>query len=294
LLALGRAGIYQLCSSVLAATDWIDQMDTDGTDLEGIKNLPRAGFWRRWLGTLIDWIVVAVPFQVLAVILFAMTSGMVQMHGGLFFNACDVAKTIPQSLDPPPPHDSNFARICRISLFGAPTGITLTVGRMTRDGLTTKTVTQSYMLDRNGNPIKGISLDWIALLTFLAYLVGMIWKRGRTIGGQVVGVKVVDTAEPDRSWVAMHKAIVRYLAIAIGFVPGLALLIYQRSITSGNADDMFTEGFFRWLIVAGLLGLVWSVLLIIQIARKGDPVYDRLAGTAVVRDWTIEPAKSGE
>jgi uncharacterized RDD family membrane protein YckC len=163
--------------------------------LDETADLPRGGFWRRWAATLIDWIVVAVPFQALAVVLFAMTSGMVQMHGGLFFNSCDVVTTIPKSLSPPPPHDANFAQVCRVSLFGAATGVTLTVGRTTREGSTTKTVTQGYMLDQAGNPIDGFSLDWIVASAFLVYLVGMIWKTGRTVGARIVRVRVVDTAD---------------------------------------------------------------------------------------------------
>ena len=34
---------------------------------------------------------------------------------------------------------------------------------------------------------------------------------------------------------------------------------------------------------AGALGMLWVFVLIIQVARKTDPFYDRLAGTAVVR-----------
>ena len=80
------------------------------------------------------------------------------------------------------------------------------------------------------------------------------------------------------------KVISCYLAMIIGFVPAMALLLYQRAITDGSADAMFTDHFFQWFIYSGLVAAIWSVLLIIQVARKTDPVYDRLAGTAVVRD----------
>jgi RDD family len=262
--------------------------------LEGIADLPRAGFWRRWAATLIDWIVVAVPFQVLAVVLFATTTGLVQMHGGLFVNSCDVAKTIPQSLNPPPPHDSNFARVCRVSLFGATTGVTLTVGRFTQEGSTTKTVSQGYMLDQAGNPIDGFSLDWIVISAFLAYLVWMIWKTGRTVGARILRIQIVDLANPGSSGVPILKVVGRHLAMMIGFLPALGLLFYHRTATDGSADAVFTDRFFQWFIFAGLIGFIWCVLLIVQVARKRDPFYDRLAGTAVVRNRIIEQAKPGE
>ena len=216
------------------------------------------------------------------------------MHGGLFFNSCDVAKTVPKSLSPPPPHDSNFARVCRISLFGATTGITLTVGRVTREGSTTKTVTQGYMLDQAGNPIDGFSLDWVVICAFLAYLVWMIWKTGRSVGARILRIKIVDTANTESSQVPILKVVTRHLAMIIGFVPALALLLYQRAASDGSADAMFTDRFFQWFIYAGLVALIWVVLLIVQVARKRDPVYDRLAGTAVVRERMIESAKPSE
>lgn len=57
---------------------------------------------------------------------------------------------------------------------------------------------------------------------------------------------------------------------------------------------MFTGDFFRWFMYAGLLGVLWVVVLIFQIATKKDPIYDRLAGTAVVRVRGVEPTRPQE
>ena len=140
------------------------------------------------------------------------------------------------------------------------------------------------MLDKEGTPINGHSIDWIAQLGMLVYLVAMISKTGKTLGARAVGVKVVDTANPGSSGIPLSRAILRYLAMFIGAVPAFALLGYQYSVTGGGADAMFTAGFFQWFTVAALIGTAWTILLIIQIARKTDPVYDRLARTAVLRD----------
>ncbi len=258
-------------------------MDNGPPPLDATTGLPRAGFWRRWLALLIDAIIVMFPFQILAAILFATTAGMIQMDSG-FFSSCVAGKNIPEELNPPPPHDSNAMRVCRISFFGAPTGAVLTVARVTRVGNTTTTVSQGYMLDKDGTPVHGMSIDWIFQLTFLAYLVGMIWKTGQTLGARIVGVRVIDTANPGAPGVPLRNAIVRYLAMVIGAVPALALLIYQRAAVGGNADAMFTGDFFRWFSFAAALGALWTLVLIVQIARKRDPIYDRLAGTAVVRN----------
>jgi hypothetical protein len=46
--------------------------------------LPRAGFWRRLLSLIVDVIVVMLPFQILAAVLFTATGGTVQMDSGFF------------------------------------------------------------------------------------------------------------------------------------------------------------------------------------------------------------------
>jgi hypothetical protein len=224
------------------------------------------------------------PFQILAAILFSVTAGMVQMDSG-FLTVCTVSNDVPQlQFDPPPPpHDSNFAKTCHFSLLGLTTGGVLTVGRATREAATTTTVTQGYMLDKDDKPIHGFAIDWIVWLTLLAYLVVMIWKSGRSLGDRVVKLRVIDTVNPAAPGVPLGKAVIRYLAMAIGFVPMLAVLLYQRVAVGGTADAMFTAGFFRWFMAAGLLALVWCLVLIVQVARKRDPYYDSLAGTAVVR-----------
>lgn len=257
-------------------------MNNDAPRIDATTDLPRAGFWRRWLATLIDSIVVMFPFQILAAILFAMTAGMIQMDNG-FFSTCANGAAIPQALNPPPPRDSNFARVCRVSFLGVTTGATLTVGRTTREGNATTTVSQGYRLDKDGTPINGTSIDLIFEMAFVAYLVGMVWKTGKTLGARTVGVRVIDTANPGVPGVPLRKVIIRYLAMMIGAVPAFALLIYQLT-GGGGADAMLTGGFFRWFPYAAGLGALWVVVLIFQIATKTDPVYDRLAGTAVVRD----------
>jgi RDD family len=257
-------------------------MDSDASSIDATTGLRRAGFWRRWLAILIDGIVVMIPFQILAAILFSATAGMIQMDRG-FFSSCINGTTIPQGLDPPPPRDSNAIRVCKISFFGALTGATLSVARVAHDGGSTTTVSQTYMLDKDGTPVHGRSIDWIYQLAFVGYLVAMIWTRGKTLGSRVVKVKVIDTANPSAAGVPLSKTIVRYLAMMIGAVPALALLIYQRIAVGGTADAMFTSSFFQWFGYAAVLGGLWALVLIIQVAMKRDPVYDRLAGTAVVR-----------
>lgn len=264
-------------------------MNTDAAPVGPTPDLRRAGFWRRFLATLIDMIVVIVPFQIVAAILFTMSAGNVQMNSGLF-SSCTPAVAIPKALDPRPPHDSNFATICHVSFFGATTGSTLIVGRTTREGVTTTSVRQGYMLDGDGKPINGTSIDWIVQLAFVFYLLGMVWKTGRTLGARALQVRIVNAAQPGVPGVPLGQTIARYLAMVIGIVPMFAVLLYQRAIVGGSADAMFTEGFFHWFVAAGVIALLWWLVLLVQIARKRDPVYDRLAGTAALLSQSDAPS----
>jgi hypothetical protein len=258
-------------------------MNSGSVIVDATTESPRAGCWRRFLSIVIDVIVVTLPFQAVAAVLFAATAGYIQMQSG-FFKACQDGKDIPQALSPPPPRDSYFMRVCRTSFFGATTGATLIVGRVTKEGATTTNVIQTYLLDKDGTVINGHSIDRIVQLGLLVYLVAMIRNTGKTLGARVAKVKVIDIANPGAAGVPLRKAILRYLAMFIGSVPVFAVLLYRLAVAGANADAMFTDGFFQWFAIAALIGAAWAIVLIIQIARKTDPVYDRLAGTAVLRD----------
>jgi hypothetical protein len=114
----------------------------------------RADFWRRFLTYLIDIIIVWMPIQIIAALLFATTSGWIQGTGGVTYTSCVTGPQMPESLDPPPPAGSNFARECHVYFFGAETARYVQVGRSTREGSSTTAVWRIYMLDREGHPIK--------------------------------------------------------------------------------------------------------------------------------------------
>jgi uncharacterized RDD family membrane protein YckC len=259
-------------------------MDTRASGIDAATDLARAGFWRRLLATIIDTIVVMLPFQLLAAVLFAMTAGMVQMQSG-FFGSCGHGgkDQISEELRPLAPRDSNFITVCRTSFLGATTGRTLTVGRATREGNLTTTVTMSYMQDKEGSVVKGTDIGWIFYLTLMIYLVAMISNSGKTLGGRAVRLRVIDATNPDARGVPLRKAVIRYLVMFIGVVPGVVFYAYQYWSKGGIADAMFTADSFPVFAAAAVFSGLWALALAIQIAKKIDPIYDRAAGTAVIR-----------
>ena len=259
-------------------------MDTPTSGVDMATDPARAGFWRRFASILIDSIIVMLPLQLLAAALFAMTAGTVQMPSG-FLHYCEHggSKHIPEQLRPLAPLESNFIKFCRTSFFGMTTGRTVTVGRTTQEGNLATTVTMSYLQDKDDKVIKGIDIDWVFYFALIIYLVAMISKHGRTLGGRAVRIRVIDAANPRRASGPAAKGRLRYLVMFIGVMPIVAFYAYQYWSKGGIADAMFTAETAPVLVAAALFGFIWALTLTIQIAKKTDPIYDRAAGTAVIR-----------
>jgi uncharacterized RDD family membrane protein YckC len=302
----------------------------------------RAGFWRRVVAFLIDTLIVSMVVQLMVAFLFFATSGRLQMLGDLSYTSCSAPATVPNGLVPPLPAGVNYARECTITtFFGAPTAKILQVGR-TKDGTvsrngkvvttTSREILQTYRLDQDGRPVNGILLDWFAALLLISYLVAMETRRGATLGGRAMGIRVTDAAAPAGPGVPgpsvpLRKVLARYAAMLIGVLPLIAVLLVYFALYAApgelttslaklgrqNAlfnelkstafqwqpflssylfdlsgtllrDDAVSLGIVDWLYeIADLALKAWVIYLIVQIVRGRDPVYDRIAGTSVVR-----------
>lgn len=280
----------------------------------------RAGVWRRMLALSIDSLIVSVLFQLIVAVLFVATSGRIQMYGDVAYTSCSKLETMPEGLAPPPLAGANFARECNVYFLGAQTARILQVGHATNEGKATEAASQNYMLDRGGHPVDGVSIDWIAMLALIAYLVVMETRTGATLGSRAMGIRVIDAAAPAAPSVPLRKIVLRYLAVLIGLLPTFAgLIIYfglhgsldqlDMLFKLSRGDSLWTKvelgaGALQWHPIFGelldlpdiLLGAApplfgagamvlggWVIFLMVQIARKRDPLYDRIAGTAVVR-----------
>jgi uncharacterized RDD family membrane protein YckC len=143
-------------------------------------------------------------------------------------------------------------------------------------------VSQIYTLDQDGHPVDGVSVGWwIMMLALIAYLVAMETRTGTTLGSRAMRIRVIDAATRAGPNVPLRKIVSRYLVLLIGVLPFLAG-IYFGSVIKELAGSSFTS-----VAMAVLFG--WIIFLSAQMARKRDPLYDRIAGTAVVRAST-EPA----
>ena len=247
---------------------------------------PRAGFWRRAIAALIDGLIVAVPIQILVVPLFLLTNGAVQFHGGVTYKNCAnpvQISELPSGLTPPPPENSNFAFICRTYFFGLPTAQSLTVERRTKEGNVTRTVWRAYPLGVDGKPRSAWSLDGWALILLFAYLIFLENRFGRTIGKRLLGIRVVDLLHPERTGVPLGKVIVRHALIWAGLSFMLIAYFVSYVANGGNAEAMARGNIFTWVALGAVFFIAWALWIVVQVARKHDPVYDAIAGTAVLK-----------
>ena len=49
-----------------------------------------------------------------------------------------------------------------------------------------------------------------------------------------------------------------------------------------DLEALAESDFFIWLTLSGIVAFGWLVFICAQIAMKRDPLYDRIAGTAVI------------
>lgn len=286
----------------------------------------RAGFLRRLFALSIDSIIISGLCQLVVASLFVATSGQIQMHGDFTYTNCTTLDKIPDGLTPAPPAGSNLARECNMFFIGAQTAKILQVGHSTKEGTIAKTGSQNYMIDRDSHPNNGVSVDWLAMLALIVYLIVMETRTGATLGSRAMRIRVIDVAAPAGPSVPLRKIVLRYLVMLLGLIPALAgLLVYFGLF--GSLDEVYVllgklsswtffsvrleSSVFQWHPIFGYLldlpGLLrgsdaassaaidwlyesgdlafkaWAIYLAVQIAKRRDPVYDRMTGTAVVQ-----------
>lgn len=168
-------------------------------------------------------------------------------------------------------------------LFGFETSRTLSVGTVVEQGNTTTGHFLTYALDADGKPTSPFDMTWVAMLALLIYLIAMEWRRGATIGKRALGMTTIDTAAPSHIGIPLRKAITRQLAMWIGAIPALLVMIKVLFLSDDPLTSMSGDAF--WLAFAVALGIeiAWFIWIIVSVSKKRDPIYDRIAGTSVLR-----------
>lgn len=247
----------------------------------------RAGFWRRFGSFLVDGAIILLPLEVVVAILFAMTDGQIQGRFGLNVLGCQALTQLPPGLQTQITNPNGAAK-CAFGLPGLPTANVLVVSRSEKNGAVTTTVSESFWLDAKGDLAAqaGYDVTWIAVLILFTYIVACEVWRGRTIGDRMVRTRVVDAAHSDIVGIPFGRSIGRRVAMMIGTIPAAIVLtpVFSYRYDAAALAAYTATPFYRYgMIVSVVIGLAWLILIVVAIARKKDPIYDRIARTAVIR-----------
>jgi len=261
----------------------------------------RAGFWRRTVAYSVDGLIVAlvgaVAIGIPVGLLYAASNGAVQIgstqlnqdepsgpedeEGSRFelarlrsIRCVTVNLTqLPEGLDPPPPAKATSASDCRNFAFGLlETARGLTVQRVTEEDGKTESSSEHYTLGADGKPRQALPLDGLIYILFFLYLVVFQRRYGATEGMAATNIRVVDIENPKNVGISLRKAALRNLLIA---APLILLAVMP--------DSTESWGWFVVLVSAAFLVLAYGLWILVDVVRKKDPIYDRIAGTAVLR-----------
>jgi hypothetical protein len=133
----------------------------------------------------------------------------------------------------------------------------------------------NLQLDREGHPIEGVSLDWLAMAVFVAYVIALETRTGATLGGRVAWIRVLDAAAPDAAGVPLRKVIIRYLTMFTGVAPMLVILLFCLALYGGDIEAIFAGNAPKWIALAAIPAFACAVVILVQIASKRDPLYDK-------------------
>ncbi len=231
----------------------------------------RAGFWHRLIAAVIDGFTVALPLQILVVILFLVTNGHVQGSAGFTTTRCVAVSVVP-------PPGFNSTRECRTSFLGFDTAHTLVLDSVSQDGTVNTSSSTKYTLGPDGRPNDAFIIDGFYWVLSLAYLIILEYRFGQTLGKYIVSIRTIDVDVPERVGIPLKKAVFRQLAM---------LVVMMLPLLPALLSMLFISLTMTPIIVSLLLMLAWYLWIIISIVERRDPIYDQLAGTAVITNQIL-------
>jgi uncharacterized RDD family membrane protein YckC len=239
----------------------------------------RAGLWPRAIALLIDGCLITVVLGSLGLVLFVPTGGRIRVADTLVGSRTCTTPDLQvlQDLNIPLPQNFQVTDIvrCTKTVLGYVHDRVLIVAEITHSGATTTTRELTFPLDAEGLPTRTSYLDSLWFLVFAAYVLLLEWRTGRTLGKDLMDIRVQSLAGGPPTLV---QAIKRFL---VRFFPTILLgslsLMSIAGVTATTAPALF---WFAWLV--SLLSFIAVVVnFIVEVRRRALPWHDRFAGTEV-------------
>ena len=254
--------------------------------------IEKVGFWRRGAAFLIDCIVVMFAIQLFAMALYPVTGGRVQTSGIIQSSQCQWppaagAMSFPKG-EPKVPKGASITHRshCKHSLFGWTYANYVIVSDQKKYGSATITRAAKVPLDTRGQGIWILWLDMVIIIVLLIYRSMAEARGGKSLGKRIVSAQVTANGDP-----AGARAWKRNLLCLLPIWPMQLLTdgpIFATPTLSGLSST-FTIVYLACLVI----GLLWTLIAAIQIARRRDTWYDRFAGTSVVKTTQPEQQTPG-
>ncbi|WP_082172929.1 RDD family protein [Methylobacterium platani] len=248
----------------------------------------RTGFWRRAVAFVIDGLIVCLALQCVAIIAFPLSNARVQASSGIERVFCRKLTAPPPGIAMPIDFEANFATDCRWSILGFDTAHTITVGRFTRDGNTTKTVSITVLANDQGVPIRGLSLNLLLGPLFVLFRCWSDGQRGSP-GRRLCGMRLLVAVDGEDISPPRAVLSLRYLVFVLPGIP-IWLLDFYAGLYPSFA--LFGGPFIPIMIGSitfAWMAAIWASLAII---RRRDAFYDIAAGTVVRRAAQQRPIRS--
>ncbi len=263
------------------------------TPVDEQTGLPRAGFWRRFGSLTLDYFIMTIPLQVLAVVLYAYSDGRIQSSfGGFPFQVCrslsaDDASKLASKLSTTLMPDWNYAHDCSTTLFGLAHARAFVFGKFTQAPGMSTNIWQRYPVNV-GSSMPPVEWGWVSSVIFTVYLCVALLQFGKTIGMRFTKTRLITTSEPTRRGVAFWRILYRSLLVSL---PGVPLTI---AFTYAATQATSISGVPLYVLVAFGIAIGFWLWILRTLILKQDPYYDRVAGTAVVREPPVPTSAKPE
>jgi uncharacterized RDD family membrane protein YckC len=171
----------------------------------------------------------------------------------------------------PPDFKVTHAARCTLQFLGCVYDLVVVLSEVTQSGAGTVIRTIWFAIDADGQPMRVFYLDYLGIFLFAAYLLTTEWRFGKTLGMDLLDMRVQSLGGGPLTFVQAGKRLSVRLIPTLIFAPLLFL-------TEAETDTALIL-----LTVAALAALIQLINFIIAVRRGNLPWHDRWAGTEVVR-----------